>query len=292
MHICRFNRDRLGVVQGELVYDVTQALNHLDVPKWPFAPGDPLIAQLGTVAPAAARLCEQATPVALADVSLHSPVTVPAKIMAAPANYRKHVEIDAQDPGLHHGLHNKQLEGVERPVEKFGLFLKASSSLVGPAEGIQLHWLDRRNDHEVELAVIIGREARDVAAADASAYIAGYSIGLDMTVRGTEDRSFRKSADSYAVLGPWLTTADEINDPEDLELWLELNGECRQRSSTRAMTVGIAELIEIASRVYTLYPGDVLLTGTPEGVGEVKPGDLIRAGCQGIGEMTLRVAQA
>jgi 2,4-didehydro-3-deoxy-L-rhamnonate hydrolase len=140
--------------------------------------------------------------------------------------------------------------------------------------------------------VIIGRIGRNIPASTALDYVAGYMVGLDMTVRGTEDRSFRKSADSYAVLGPWLTTADAVVDPQQLTIWLELNGEPRQRSSTGAMTVGIAELIEIASRVYTLYPGDVLLTGSPEGVSAVKPGDRIRAGCDGIGEMTVDLRAA
>src|SRR3546814_9970966 len=103
-------------------------------------------------------------------------------------------------------------------------------------------------------------------------YIAGYSIGLDMTVRGTEDRSFRKSGDCFAVLGPWLTTADEIADPDDLLLSFSVNGEKRQEASTREMTVGVAELISFASHAYTLYPGDIIMTGTPAGVGPVAPG--------------------
>ena len=91
------------------------------------------------------------------------------------------------------------------------------------------------------------------------------------------------------MLGPWLTTADEIADPQQLTLWLTLNGKPRQRSSTAAMTVGIRRLIEIASSAYTLYPGDILMTGTPEGVGAVVPGDIIFTGCDGLGEMTVPV---
>jgi 2,4-diketo-3-deoxy-L-fuconate hydrolase len=292
MHICRFNQDRLGIVEGQSVYDVTGALEFLSSPKWPGPLGDPLVLNLGPILERAAQLRKNAIPKPLPDVSLYSPITRPTKIMAAPANYRLHVQIDAQDPGVHHGLHNKMLEGVERPVEKLGLFLKASSSIAGPADGVSLRWLDRRNDHEVELVVIIGRQGKNISAARAFDHIAGYMIGLDMTVRGTEDRSYRKSADSYAVLGPWLTTADEIQAPEKLMLWLEVSGVERQRSSTAAMTVGIAELIQLASSVYTLHPGDVLFTGTPEGVGPVNPGDRIRAGCEGIGEMTLEVRAA
>jgi 2-keto-4-pentenoate hydratase/2-oxohepta-3-ene-1,7-dioic acid hydratase in catechol pathway len=139
---------------------------------------------------------------------------------------------------------------------------------------------------------VIGKQGRSIPAAAAFDYVAGYCVGLDISVRGSEDRSFRKSGDSFSVMGPWLTTADEIDDPENLTLWLELNGVSRQNSSTSAMTVGIARLIELASAIYTLHPGDLLMTGTPEGVGQIVGGDIIRAGCEGLGEMTLSVSEA
>jgi 2-keto-4-pentenoate hydratase/2-oxohepta-3-ene-1,7-dioic acid hydratase in catechol pathway len=141
----------------------------------------------------------------------------------------------------------------------------------------------------VELAVVIGRAGHGIAREDAMAHVAGYCIGLDMTVRGAEDRSFRKSPDTYTVLGPCFVTADEIVDPHALTLSLWVNGERRQHSSTGSMTVDIPDLIVIASSMYTLHPGDVILTGTPEGVGPVVPGDEIRVACDGIGEMTLQV---
>jgi 2,4-didehydro-3-deoxy-L-rhamnonate hydrolase len=292
MHLCRFNNDRLGLVEGSVVFDVSKALRVLPSPTWPYPPGDPLILHLDEVRAAALQAKASASQKPLDQVTLHSPITCPTKIMAAPANYRLHVEIDAQDPGVHHGKHNVEIAGVERPVEKFGLFLKANSAIVGPAEGVALHWLDRRNDHEVELSVVIGRKGKNIPAARALEYVAGYMVGLDIVVRGTEDRSYRKSADSYAVFGPWLTTADEITDPQNLTFWLEINGRPQQRSSSGAMTVKIDELIEIASRVYTLYPGDIIMTGSPEGVSALKPGDRLRAGCEGIGEMTLDVRAA
>ena len=289
MHICRFNQNRLGLVENGRVYDVTAALDVVARPSWPYPQGDVLIQNLPAIQAAIRALRPNATSHALSEVKLNSPLISPTKVMAAPANYALHVSIDAQDPGVNHGLHNKQLEGVERPVEKLGIFLKASSSIVGPGDGIALKWPDRRNDHEVELAVIIGKGGRDIPRARAFEHIAAYTVGLDMTVRGTEDRSWRKSADSYTLLGPWITTADEIADPEALTIWLNINGQPRQKSSTGAMTVGIAELIEMCSSVYELHPGDVLMTGTPEGVSEVKPGDTMVAGCTGIGEMTIAI---
>jgi 2-keto-4-pentenoate hydratase/2-oxohepta-3-ene-1,7-dioic acid hydratase in catechol pathway len=151
---------------------------------------------------------------------------------------------------------------------------------------------DRRTDHEVELAFVIGREARNVAAAAALDYVAGYCIGLDVTIRGSEDRSFRKSPDSYSVLGPWLVTADEIPDPGTLDLQISVNGTQRQQSNTRYLILGVRELIELASSFYTLYPGDVIFTGTPEGVSPIEAGDHIVATIQRIGTMEVHVRAA
>jgi 2,4-diketo-3-deoxy-L-fuconate hydrolase len=289
MRLCRFDNDRLGLVENRVVYDVTGALDCLPQYRWPFPIGDALVAGLHEVRGAAEKLKAKAQKYDLGQVRLLSPVANPSKVMAAPANYRLHVEIDAKDPAIHHNVHNKQLEGLERPVETLGLFLKATSSVSGPYPGVSLNWLDKRNDYETELVVIIGKTGKNIRSEQAMDHIAGYCVGLDMSVRGAEERSFRKSADTYSVLGPWLTTADEIADPEKLELWLTLNGKPKQRSSTAAMTVGIRRLIEIASSAYTLFPGDVLMTGTPEGVGAVVPGDVIVTGCEGLGEMTVKV---
>jgi 2-keto-4-pentenoate hydratase/2-oxohepta-3-ene-1,7-dioic acid hydratase in catechol pathway len=289
MKICRFNDDRLGVVEGEFVYDVSDALAALPPLRWPLPPGDPLIAHLPALLDAIGR-CRAGAPAHKLDtVRLHSPITSPTKVMAVPANYRLHVELDTRDPGVDQGVHRRALEGVARPVDTYGLFLKAASAIVGPAEGICTVLPDRRTDHEVELAVIIGRPGRSIPRQRAMEHVAAYCIGLDMTVRGAEDRSFRKSPDSYAVLGPWLVTADEIPDPHALALSLWVNGERRQHSSTAAMTVDIPDLIAVASAMYTLHPGDVIMTGTPEGVGPVLPGDELRAACERIGEMRLQV---
>jgi 2,4-didehydro-3-deoxy-L-rhamnonate hydrolase len=291
VHICRFNGDRLGLFDGREILDVTSVIDRLPAVRWPLPWGDPLIARLSELREPIYAAAASAKRLPLSSVSLDSPVSYPTKIMAAPANYRKHVDIDTLDPGVDQGSHRAAVINLERPVDTYGLFLKASSCLVGPSKGITIDWpgAKRRVDHEVEIAMIIGREARHVAKEHALDYVAGYSIGLDITIRGNEDRSFRKSADSFAVLGPWLTTPDEIDDPTDLNFWLSVNGTQRQASSTKAITVGLAELISIASRVYALYPGDILMTGTPEGVGPIRAGDVIVAGAAGIGEMTLQV---
>lgn len=289
MKLCRFNGDLLGLVDGDQVLNVSEALEALPPVRWPVPLGDPLVRHLDRLLPAVEKVRGTAERLPLAQVELGSPLSNPSKVMAAPANYRLHVELDTKDAGVDQGVHRKALEGVERPTEKYGLFLKATSAIAGAAQGVQVILPERRTDHEVELAVVIGKPGHGIKREDAMCHVAGYCIGLDMTVRGAEDRSFRKSADSYTVLGPWFVTADEISDPHKLTMSLWVNGERRQHSSTGAMTVDIPDLIAIASSMYTLCPGDVILTGTPEGVGPVVPGDRVRVACDGLGEMTFDV---
>jgi 2-keto-4-pentenoate hydratase/2-oxohepta-3-ene-1,7-dioic acid hydratase in catechol pathway len=157
-------------------------------------------------------------------------------------------------------------------------------------DGVKLLSPVANHDHEVELAVVIGRSAKNVSAAQALEHVAGFCIGLDMTIRGPEERSFRKSPDSYCVLGPWLVTPDELGDPGRLQLSISVNGEVRQDANTSDLIVGVAELIAWGSSFYTLHPGDVLLTGTPQGVGPVKPGDTMLAKIDRIGAMHVRVS--
>lgn len=282
MRLARYDDDRLGVVEGDRVLDVSAVLERLPALRWPLPLGDVLIARLEDLRPEIARLAADAPAKPLAEVRLLSPVANPSKIIAAPVNYQKHLDEARADAAIHHGAELKT-------IDHYGLFLKANSALVGPGEGIRLRFPERRNDHEVELAAVIGREGSDIAAERALDHVVGYAIGLDMTVRGPEDRSLRKSIDSYAVLGPWLVTADEIADPGTLDLELTLNGEVRQRSNTRHLIFDVPKLIAYASAAYTLYPGDIIMTGTPEGVGPVAAGDVIEAEIEGIGRMTVAV---
>ena len=120
-------------------------------------------------------------------------------------------------------------------------------------------------------------------------HIAGYCIGLDITVRGPEERSLRKSIDSYSVMGPYMVTADSVKDPNNLDFELTVNGETRQKANTRDLIIGIADLIVFASAYYTLMPGDLLMTGTPDGVGPIKPGDVIDARIDQLGSMQVKV---
>jgi len=283
MKICRFDNDRIGLVQGDAIHDVSAVLGELGTFAYPLPRFDPFIAHLAKLKGKIEAAAKSAKPIALDRVRLLSPVANPGKVIAAPVNYTKHLQEALADKGIHHG-------NLVNEIHKAGMFLKASSAVVGAGEGVKLIHTDRRNDHEVELAIVIGRAARNVSAAQAPDYIAGYCIGLDMTIRGPEERSFRKSPDSYCVLGPWLATPDEVPDPGALQVSITVNGELRQDANTRELIVGVAELVAWGSSFYTLHPGDVLLTGTPQGVGPVKPGDRLLAKIERIGTMHVEVS--
>jgi 2-keto-4-pentenoate hydratase/2-oxohepta-3-ene-1,7-dioic acid hydratase in catechol pathway len=161
--------------------------------------------------------------------------------------------------------------------------------VIGASQTVMADWPDRRIDHEVELALVIGRKGFRIPESQALSHVAGYMIGLDMTIRGTEDRSFRKSLDTFTVLGPWLVTADELGDPSRLDLEITVNGQPRQKSNTALLIWNVQKLIAYASQAYTLYPGDVIMTGTPEGVAPVVPGDTMHARIERIGQMQVAV---
>jgi len=284
MKICRYDEARIGLVQGDAVHDVTAVVEaELGGFTYPLPRHDPFIAALASLKPKMEQAARRAKAVPLAEVRLLAPVANPGKIIAAPVNYAKHLQEVLADQGIHHG-------NLVSEIHKAGMFLKATSAVVGPGEGVKLVHTDRRNDHEVELALVIGRSAKNVSAAAALDYIAGYCIGLDMTIRGPEERSLRKSPDSYCVLGPWLVTPDEVGDPGKLQVSIAVNGEPRQDASTGDLILGVAELIAWGSTFYTLHPGDVILTGTPQGVGQVRPGDTMRARIDRIGAMQVKVS--
>ncbi len=284
MKLCRYDDDRIGLVRGRNVHDVSAALDALPPLRYPVPFGDHLIAHLDELRERMERLADDAAPRPVDDVRLLSPVANPSKIIGTPVNYIAHAEEARRDPeiAVFHA-------GRQRTIEEQGLFLKASSSLVGPSQGVVVRFADRRTDHEAELGVVIGRKTGPIAEADALGVVAGYAIALDMVVRGKEDRSFRKSPDSYAVLGPWLVTADELGDPTALDFSLHVNGQLRQAANNTEMIIGIARQISWASSVYTLYPGDIIMTGTCQGVGPVKPGDVMTLAFERIGEMTVPV---
>ena len=272
MRLCRFGENRLGLVEDQQVRDVTRALEELPSYRYPFPPGDMLVANLQQVSARARELAKTAPALSIDRLQLLSPVANTSKIIGAPMNDRT-----GQD------------EAAIANAMSIGLFLKANGSLSGPSDGIALRMRDRQIDHEVELGVIIGKEGANIRREDALTHVAGYAVALDITPHGKEERSLRKSCATYTVLGPWLVTADEIPDPMNLNLQLDVNGERKQQGNTTQMIRDVASMIEYASSFYTLYPGDIFLSGTPAGVGPMKPGDELVATIEKVGTLSVSV---
>jgi len=202
--------------------------------------------------------------------------------------------------GLNYADHAAE-SGLPVPQEPV-IFTKAISALIGCNDPVVLPRDSVKSDWEVELGVVIGKRARYVSEADALAHVAGYCVVNDLSEReyqlergGTWDKG--KGCDTFGPVGPWLVTADEVADPQALELWLEVNGKRMQHGNTRTMVFGVAELVSYVSRFMTLNPGDLISTGTPPGVGMgqkpaaiyLKPGDTMRLGIAGLGEQQQRV---
>jgi len=202
--------------------------------------------------------------------------------------------------GLNYADHAAE-SGMPIPAEPV-LFTKHTSTMIGCNDPVVLPQGSVKTDWEVELGVVIGRKARYVAEAEALAHVAGYCVVNDVSEReyqlergGTWDKG--KGCDTFGPVGPWLVTADEVADPQALAMWLEVNGRRFQNGSTKTMVFGVAQLVSYISRFMTLYPGDLITTGTPPGVGMgVKPepiylraGDRMRLGIAGLGEQQQQV---
>lgn len=196
--------------------------------------------------------------------------------------------------GLNYSDHAAETGG-EVPKEPI-LFMKANSAISGPNDNVIIPRNSEQTDWEVELGFVIGKPAKYISEADALSHVAGYCVVNDVSERNFQIRmegqwTKGKSCDTFGPLGPWLVTADEVEDPQALDLWTEVNGHRYQDGSTKTMVYGVAFLISYLSKFMTLQPGDVVATGTPPGVGMgqnprvfLKPGDVMRLGVQGLGE--------
>jgi len=230
------------------------------------------------------RVDTESLPLVEGSPRLGPPVAGVGKILAIGFNYAEHAAET----------------GKPLPDEPL-LFTKAVTALSGPDDPVVLPRGSRKGDWEVELAVVIGRRALYVEETDALDHVAGYAVINDVSEREYQmERGGQfvkgKSFDTFAPFGPWLVTKDEVRDPQDLKLWLDLNGERRQDGNTATMKFGVAFLVSYLSRFLTLMPGDVIATGTPPGVGLgcdppvfLKPGDVMRLGIEGLGEQRQEV---
>jgi 2-keto-4-pentenoate hydratase/2-oxohepta-3-ene-1,7-dioic acid hydratase in catechol pathway len=274
MRFVRFDGDRLGLFtnDGTGVVDLTDRLG--------IASRDPLVEYI--------RGDYDASEYAGAEpdrdrtsVELGAPVQRPGKVIAAPLNYENHIE---------EAISDRDITTEEWfSIEDKGYFLKAPSSVVGPDHGVELPFSDRRTDHEIELAFVMGEDVKDVSAEEAWDAIFGYTVLLDISIRGDQDRSNRKSYDTFTVVGPCVATPDEVGDPQDLEMELQLNGETRQRENTGDMVYTCADVVRYASIGATLEAGDIVTTGTPEGVSELHDGDTVDAEIESVGSMSVDI---
>jgi 2-keto-4-pentenoate hydratase/2-oxohepta-3-ene-1,7-dioic acid hydratase in catechol pathway len=242
-----------------------------------------LIAGWDSLASRVAELLANGPRLRAATATLRAPQPSPGEIVAAPVNYHRHQQEMGGETGVYQGA---RIETIETYVG----FVKASSSIVGPDRPIELPFADRRTDYEGELGIVIGRTASRVSSAHALDYVFGYVPLLDITLRGPEDRSYRKSFDTFTAIGPWIVTVDEVEDPDRLELELRLNGELRQHASTADLIYGVRRLVATYSEAMTLSPGDLIATGTPEGVGEIVADDEIDLSIEAVGHLRMRVA--
>src|SRR2546423_8201919 len=195
MKLCLFNENRIGVAVGDEVVDVTEAFAAIPKPTWPYPRSDWVIQHFDDVRSIVERMSETGVRVPLRGVTLRAPVANPGKIIGAPINYKDHIAEANADAQINHGKTFTELD-------KFGLFLKANSSLIGCSEEIEIPFADRRTDHEVELAVVIGRKAKRVSLQEVLDCAFGYPGGLGMAGPGAEFPAVRKLGDTVFVLGP------------------------------------------------------------------------------------------
>ncbi|HEU5228556.1 MAG TPA: fumarylacetoacetate hydrolase family protein [Ktedonobacteraceae bacterium] len=280
MKLALFNGNRLGVVVEERIYDATAALPYWDnqyAANWWLR----LCKDFTQLRPAIEATVSKEQGVPLSAVKLNAAALHPQKIIAAASNYAAHIQ-EMRDRAAY-----------EAWLLEFGVFLKAPSAIIGPEDTIELPDVgDAEIHHESELGLIIGKTGKNISEEQALDYVLGYTGVLDITVRGSGDRSSRKSYDGFAPIGPWMVTADEIGDPHRLGIKLWLNGReelPRQNVNSGDMLVKIPAMIAYISRIMTLNPGDVITTGAPPGVGKIVSGDVITFEIEKIGRMNIYV---
>jgi 2-keto-4-pentenoate hydratase/2-oxohepta-3-ene-1,7-dioic acid hydratase in catechol pathway len=278
MKLCRFTQassTRIGKVVGDQVVDLSGVEGVTGSMRM-------LLTDYDVLKPALEAATGPTFP--LTEVTLEAPINDPQKFLAIGMNYQKHADEAA-------------LAGI--PTPKFQLwFNKQVSCINGPYGDLDLPKASDRLDYEAEMAFVIGKRCHDVPEEGALAMVAGYMVGNDVTVRDWQLRSqtytIGKSFDTHGPFGPWITTADEVPDPYALTIHLQVNGKERQRSSTGDMMYSIEAQIAHLSTAMTLEPGDVILTGTPSGVGIadnffLKHGDVVRVEVDGLGYIENKV---
>jgi 2-keto-4-pentenoate hydratase/2-oxohepta-3-ene-1,7-dioic acid hydratase in catechol pathway len=290
MKICQYNEHEAGAVEGERVYPVGAALLAAGHLRQGYTMQE-VIDRLANM-PAAMQVARQALKgrsLPLAQAKLRAPIENPPSLWAAAANYKDHqAEMKAASGGPDRSAFTKDDLMAE-------FFLKPSSSIIGPGGTIVLPRIAQHVDYECELCAVIGRKARHVSEAQALDYVFGYTLCWDISQREPwgrnrqNTRNIRKGFDTFTALGPWIVTRDELPEPQDTRIDVELNGRHVMTAHTKDMICGVRDHIRFLSGVLTLGPGDLITTGTPAGVAKLAPGDRLKGRIEGVGEMTLSV---
>jgi 2-keto-4-pentenoate hydratase/2-oxohepta-3-ene-1,7-dioic acid hydratase in catechol pathway len=288
--ICHYNEHEAGAVEGERVYPVGAALLAAGHLRQGYTMQE-VIDRLANM-PAAMQVARQALKgrsLPLAQAKLRAPIENPPSLWAAAANYKDHqAEMKAASGGPDRSAFTKDDLMAE-------FFLKPSSSIIGPGGTIVLPRIAQHVDYECELCAVIGRKARHVSEAQALDYVFGYTLCWDISQREPwgrnrqNTRNIRKGFDTFTALGPWIVTRDELPEPQDTRIDVELNGRHVMTAHTKDMICGVRDHIRFLSAVLTLGPGDLITTGTPAGVAKLAPGDRLKGRIEGVGEMTLSV---
>jgi 2,4-diketo-3-deoxy-L-fuconate hydrolase len=288
MKICRYNEGLPGLIEGEAVYPIT-----FPVANPPATQGASMADLVGAMADQALAQDIRASArrgqsIPLASARLLPPIDNPPAIWAAAANYRAHQTEMTERVGAYD---RSKLSADDLMAE---IFLKPSSSIVGPGGTVILPSMANHVDFECELCAVIGRSAKNVSREDALDYVFGYTMCWDISVRdpwgrNPNTRNIRKGFDTFCGVGPWFVTRDEIADPQDLRIEVEQNGRTVMQAHTGGMVNSLRELIRFLSSVTTLKPGTLITTGTPAGVSQLAAGDHLKGSIDTIGAMELNV---
>ena len=291
MRICHYNNNQAGVVEGDKVFNIGDALIKAGLARR----GYTMLEIIDALAnqPGALQIAREAsrsgTSLALNSVKLLAPITNPGSLWAAAANYRAH----QKEMLARVGSTDRATKSKDELMAEF--FLKTTSSIIGPDDTIILPKISKLVDFECELCAVIGRRARNVTEDQALDHVFGYTICWDISQRdpwgkGVQNtRNIRKGFDTFTGLGPWIVTRDEIDDPQNLNIRVEQNGKTVMQAHTGDMICTLREHIRFLSSALTLRPGDVITTGTPAGVSKLADGDHLRGSIDKIGDMQVEV---
>ena len=291
MKICHYNEHEAGAVVEERVYPIGAALmaaGHLRQGYTMQEVIDVLASRPAAFDAANASLNGRSVP--LGAVTLRAPIDNPPSLWAAAANYKAH---QAEMRDASGGPDRTELSKDDLMAE---FFLKPSSSIIGPGGTIVIPRIAKHVDFEAELCAVIGKSARRVDEAQALEHVFGYTICWDISQRDPwgrnrqNTRNVRKGFDTFTALGPWIVTRDELPEPQEVRIDVELNGKHVMTAHTSDMICGVREHIRFLSGIVTLRPGDLITTGTPAGVARLAPGDRLKGRIERIGEMSLKVA--